>query len=136
MVFKLLKIIEKNWIISSNQMSSLSNQSNVDSFVTSSFVFRARLGQIKLFSGPYERAHSDWFHFQTHLFKMDFQDVQKSKIFQKWQNFRKLKRSGKIKIFRWRNFWVENRIQFVDYCQIGTKIESTRFLSFWLSGWF
>lgn len=32
MVFKLLKIIEKNWIISSNQMSSLSNQSNVDFF--------------------------------------------------------------------------------------------------------
>jgi len=116
-------------------MSSLSNQSNVDSFVTSSFVFRARLGQIKLFSGPYERAHSNWFHFQTHLFKMDFKILKNPELW-KCLHCRKLKWSGKIEIFRWRNFWVENRIQFVDSCQIGTKIESTRFLSFWLCGWF
>ena len=131
-----MKTYRKNWIISSNQMSSLSNQSNVDSFVTSSFVFRARLGQIKLFSGPYERAHSDWFHFQTHLFKMDFQDVQKPKIFKNAKTFENWNEVGKLKFFDDEIFWVENRIQFVDYCQIGTKIESTRFLSFWLCGCF
>ena len=99
MVFKLWKLIEKIGLYRPIKCRLyLISLTSIFSLQVHSF-FRARLGQIKLFSGPYERAHSDWFHFQTHLFKMDFQDVQKPKIFKNAKIFENWNEVGKLKFF-------------------------------------
>ena len=67
-------------------------------------------------------------------FKM-FKNPKCSKI-AKMPNFSKqLKWSGKIEIFQWRNFWVENRIQFANWLLADwteNRIKIFIFLALWV----